>query len=233
MLRGMRLSPSRLAWLSMAALAGLMLWDLSGLDLQLALAAGGPHGFPLREHWFLTRVLHSGAKYLAWLLVLGLCICVAWPVGPLTRLPFSRRVQLAATALLASGFITLLKASSHTSCPWDLHEFGGVARHVSHWASWTAFDGGAGRCFPAGHATTGFAFLGGFFALRQEAPGMAKVWLIASLAAGLVLGWGQQLRGAHFMSHTLWTGWLCWMLAWLTDPLFARGNPSPIPEAAQ
>jgi len=37
----------------------------------------------------------------------------------------------------------------------------------------------------------------------------------------MVLGIGQQLRGAHFMSHTLWTGWLCWMTAWLSDPLFA------------
>ena len=30
-------------------------------------------------------------------------------------------------------------------------------------------------------------------------------------------GMAQQARGAHFLSHTLWTGWLCWSTAWLTD----------------
>jgi hypothetical protein len=26
------------------------------------------------------------------------------------------------------------------------------------------------------------------------------------------------------MSHTLWSGWICWMLAWITDPVFARAG---------
>jgi membrane-associated PAP2 superfamily phosphatase len=230
-------SSRRLRWITVVAFLLIMLWDLSGLDLPLALAMGGPAGFPLRDHWLLTTVLHSGAKWLAWLLVLALCIGVTAPFGPLRRLPMARRVQLAATTFLASGFIALLKASSHSSCPWDLQEFGGVAHYLSHWIGWTTFDGGNGRCFPAGHATTGFAFLGGYFALRKELPGLARGWLATALLAGLVLGVAQQLRGAHFMSHTLWSGWICWVLVWLADPLFARYDaaafdlaaPSPAP----
>lgn len=220
----MQLSTLRLAWASTIALIAILVWDLSGLDLAVAQAAGGPQGFPLRDHWMFTSVLHTGAKYLAWLLVLLLCLAVVWPAGVLRRLPPGRRVQLAASALLASGFITLLKAGSHTSCPWDLHQFGGVATHVSHWSGWAVSDGGAGRCFPAGHAATGFAFVGGYFALRNELPGQARIWLAGALVAGLGLGISQQLRGAHFMSHTLWTGWVCWMTAWLTDPLFAKAS---------
>lgn len=30
----------------------------------------------------------------------------------------------------------------------------------------------------------------------------------ALLAGGLALGWMQQLRGAHFLSHTLWSAWI-------------------------
>ena len=41
--------------------------------------------------------------------------------------------------------------------------------------------------------------------------------LAAAVLAGLVLGGAQQVRGAHFMSHTLWTGWLCWTVGWLCD----------------
>jgi membrane-associated PAP2 superfamily phosphatase len=28
------------------------------------------------------------------------------------------------------------------------------------------------------------------------------------IGAGLGLGWVQQLRGAHFLSHTLWSAWI-------------------------
>ncbi len=50
------------------------------------------------------------------------------------------------------------------------------------------------------------------------------------LLAGLLLGAAQQLRGAHFMSHTLWTGWICWSVAVLLE--LARctlaSTPAPV-----
>ena len=36
------------------------------------------------------------------------------------------------------------------------------------------------------------------------------------------MGLAQQMRGAHFMSHTLWTGWLCWTAGWLFDLAVTR-----------
>jgi membrane-associated PAP2 superfamily phosphatase len=230
---GVQISNVRLAWVSAAALLLILAWDFSGLDLALARSVGGPDGFPLRDNWFLNAVVHSGAKYTAWLFDLFLCAMVIWPRGPFRRLPLARRVQLAVTVMLASGLVSLLKTASHTSCPWDLHEFGGVARHLTHWAGWLGPDGGGGHCFPAGHASSGFAFLGGYFALRRDAPRMARRWLAAALLAGLVVGIAQQLRGAHFMSHTLWTAWLCWMAAFLTDPLFAPGRPTAFAEVVR
>ena len=53
--------------------------------------------------------------------------------------------------------------------------------------------------------------------LQDKAPRVARAWLLGVMAAGLMLGLTQQLRGAHFMSHTLWTAWVCWTtaaLAW-------------------
>jgi membrane-associated PAP2 superfamily phosphatase len=95
-------------------------------------------------------------------------------------------------------------------------QFGGHASWVSHWA-WGVRDGGPGHCFPAGHASAAFAFVSGYFVLRSVSPAQARGWLVGSLLAGLLLGAAQQLRGAHFMSHTLWTGWFCWTTAWLVD----------------
>jgi membrane-associated PAP2 superfamily phosphatase len=221
---------TRSGWLALALLFLLLAWDASGLDMALARWFGGPDGFALRHHWLLTRVLHDTAKALAWAFILLLCLGVVWPRGPLQALPFARRLQLPVTALLASAVIAVLKGASATSCPWDMAEFGGLAQHLSHWSGWTVADGGGGHCFPAGHAATGFAFVGGFFALRPCLPRLARGWLGVAVATGLVLGVAQQLRGAHFMSHTLWTAWICWTVGWLADPLFAgKATPQVLP----
>ncbi len=210
---GRPLAPTLAA--TLAALAAILLWEAARLDLPLALLGGDAHGFALREHRLFATVLHEGGRRLSWLAATALCIGVWWPFGPLRRLDTSRRIQLAVSGLLAAGVISLLKSGSATSCPWDLREFGGLAHYVSHW-HWSEQDGGSGRCFPAGHASSGFAFIGGWFVFSAS-PVIARRWLWGSLAAGLLFGLAQQVRGAHFMSHTLWTGWICWVTAWAVD----------------
>lgn len=208
--------PRLLLYVTLLALAGLVAWDAGGLDLAFAHAFGTAHGFPLRDQWFFVQVLHEGARRLGWLLVMLLALSVWWPRGVLRRIDASERLQMAVSALVALAMVSITKNFSSTSCPWDLAEFGGVARYASHWALGMV-DGGGGRCFPAGHASAGFAFLGGYFALRRHQPRAARWWLAGALAAGLILGGAQQVRGAHFMSHTLWTGWICWTTGWLCD----------------
>lgn len=204
-----------LAW-TLIGLLCLLAWDAAGQDRELAHAFGSSAGFPMRDQWFFVQVLHEGPRRLAWFIMLALTVGVWWPFGVLRRLQRSERLQLAVTTLVSLAVVSGLKYASSTSCPWDLAEFGGVARYASHWALGVV-DGGAGHCFPAGHASTGFAFMGGYFALRLRQPGAARIWLACALAAGLVLGAAQQVRGAHFLSHTLWTGWLCWTTGWLCD----------------
>lgn len=209
-----RIAPGALR-IGLALLVLALAWDASGLDLPLARLAGSAAGFPLRDDVVLSGLLHEGGRRIAWLLALALCLSVWWPAGALRRLNQRERLQLAATTLLAPLAVLLLKTASHTSCPWDLTAFGGVAAHLSHWS--LARDGGAGHCFPAGHATTGFAFVGGYFAFRPSAPGLARRWLVGALGSGLLLGLSQQWRGAHFMSHTLWSALVCWCVACAVD----------------
>ena len=211
------LSSSTLRWTA-GSLLFLLAWDASGLDLVLAHWFGTTQGFALRDHWLFTTVLHEGARRLSWLLVVGLSLAVWWPVGVLRKLDRWQRLQLVVSILLGLALVVAIKRISSTSCPWDLAEFGGLARYVSHWR-FGLVDGGGAHCFPAGHASAGFAFVGGYFVLRDRAPRAARIWLAAALAAGLVLGVSQQMRGAHFMSHTLWTAWLCWTVAWACHSL--------------
>lgn len=206
-------------------------WDLLGQDLALARWFGGTTGFAYRDHWLFSGVLHQGARRVAWTLQLGLVIAIWWPVGPMRLLSRRERAHLLIATLVTLLLVWLLKNRSLTSCPWELSEFGGVASYVSHW-NWGVPDGGAGKCFPAGHASAGFGFLTGYFWLRDKSSRAALVWLAITLLAGTLIGLAQQVRGAHYMSHTLWTAWVSWVIAgsaylllehtrlrrWLTPP---------------
>lgn len=207
-------------WVTLALFALALGWDASGLDLPLAHLAGSAAGFPWRDQWLLTVVAHEGGRRLAWLLALVLCLSVWWPLGPLARLKQGERLQLAVSVLLGALAVSLLKLESHTSCPWELADFGGIAHYASHWT--LRLDGGGGHCFPAGHASSGFTFAGGYFAFRAVDPVVARRWLAAALAAGVLLGVAQQWRGAHFMSHTLWSAVVCWSVAWAVHAAWPR-----------
>lgn len=206
----------------------LLAWDAAQLDMPMARWWGDARGFAQRDSWLLTHVLHDGGRRLAWALTLALCLGVWWPWGRLRGIGTARRLQLACTTLAAALAVSTLKSFSGASCPWDMADFGGVARHagqgLSQWLYLAQGDGGSGRCFPAGHASAGFAFVGGYFAFRDTHPALARGWLAAAVAGGLVLGVAQQLRGAHFMSHTLWSLWVCWCVAWAMD-IAARRVP--------
>jgi membrane-associated PAP2 superfamily phosphatase len=199
-----------------AALVLTLLWDVSGLDLPVLQAIGTPDGFPWRHHWLLEPVLHDGLRRLAqaFYLLLGLWVLwpEAWPGPAIKRRERLTLVVLVALSLLA---INLVKYHSLTSCPWDLQTFGGRATPVSHWNLWVA-DGGPGRCFPGGHASSALAFLPLCLpwllppqGTEARPPATGWRWLVFLLCAGTIAGATQTLRGAHPPSHTLWTFLIC------------------------
>jgi len=205
-------APQRILLWTVSSFLLLLAWDASGLDLAMAQWFGSASGFALESHWLWRDLLHDDIRLWPWAIELALLIAIFLPVGSFRQLPMARRAQLALTTLAALLVVSTVKLYSRTSCPWDLQAFGGVATYVSHWA-WGVRDGGTGGCFPAGHASAGFAFIGGFFAFRQVLPKTAWRWFAGAMLAGLVFGLAQQVRGAHYMSHTLWTAWLCWTVA--------------------
>lgn len=190
------------------ALAALLAFDASGVDMGLTRLYGTPAGFAWREHWLSSGLMHQGGRVVSWLLF-ALTALVAWrPRGAAARVNQRTRWWWLGCTVACLVLIPILKRLSVTSCPWDLAEFGGSAQWLSHWAF--VRDGGPGRCFPSGHASGAFSFLAGYFALRQPAPRAARVWLAFIVSLGLVFGWAQLMRGAHHASHTLWTAWICW-----------------------
>jgi len=209
------------AVISLIGLWVLLAWDFSGGDMQMAQWWGEPSGFALRDNWWMVKVMHEGLRNAGWVLLLALAAGIWRPWGSLRHLATGERASLFLSVVCALLAVTLIKGISKTSCPWDLQAFGGTASYISHWNVFQV-DGGGGHCFPAGHASTGFAFMAAYFSLRQSGAPSARLWLACALLAGLVLGVAQQMRGAHFMSHTLWTAWLSWTVGWLSNVLFNR-----------
>lgn len=183
-------------------------WDATGLDLALAHVYGSAQGFALKNHSMLQFWFHSVAQNTA-RLIFGVCVLMIWfPLGVFKQVPRADRVHCVLATVVASLSVVLLKHVSLSSCPWSLAQFGGVAAYVSHW-QWGVADGGGGRCFPGGHASAGFAFLAGSVWLRAASLRKAHTVAGVAIAVGLVLGWVQQMRGAHFLSHTLWAWFVC------------------------
>jgi membrane-associated PAP2 superfamily phosphatase len=203
---------------SLTALAlGLMLvlaWDASGLDLALARCFGGPGGFAAREAFWSRDLLHAGLRNL-WIGIWLALAFDAWRPQPARQGPSRRRRRLAlAAGLLVLLIVPCIKSLSHSSCPWSLSEFGGASPWVSHW-DWTLRDGGPGHCFPSGH-TAGAAAFSPFAWIWGR-----RAWALVGLSAGLA-SLAQLARGAHFLSHTLWSVWICVALGWLLLQLLDR-----------
>jgi membrane-associated PAP2 superfamily phosphatase len=213
-------------WVTLLAGLALLAWDASGADLWAARAFGNAQGFAARDSWWAATLLHDGGRLLAWLLLAAQVALLLWPTWSHPKPSASAAAGLAAApaqptraararwlgvVLVCVLVVPALKRLSSTSCPWDLALFGGVAQHLSHWR-WGVADGGAGHCFPSGHAVAAFAFLGLYFLWRDVNPARARRWLWGVLALGALFGTAQLARGAHFPSHTLWSAWLCWAL---------------------
>lgn len=221
-----RTVPPIAGWLG-ALLALTLLWDLAGADLPVMRWLGTAGGFPLRDQWFLAQVLHDAWRQLFVNLYLLMIVWALWParwnLPRLAAMALPRRERFTLLLLVALSLlaVNLVKNTSQTSCPWDLQMFGGSARYVSHWSLWQSSDGGSGRCFPGGHASSAFAFLGLCLPWllppsgTGRAPDAGRRWLAALLLAGLTAGAVQTVRGAHYPSHTLWTLLICGAVSWI------------------
>lgn len=235
-------------WL-LAALLFTLLWDVSGADLAIMQQLGTAQGFALRNHWLLERVLHGGLRQVCTGLFVLMVLWALWPLrwehpaGRWLLLPRRERLVLVLLVLCSLLAVSWIKSQSQTSCPWELQAFGGRAVYVSHWLLWQA-DGGAGRCFPGGHASSALGFVGLCLPWLSPPPGhtprrrgVGWRWLLAVVVTGLLAGGVQTLRGAHYPSHTLWTLVVCAavsLLGWrLARPWLAGTHPAVPTSPAQ
>lgn len=179
---------------------------LNGLDLRIAHMVWSlfDGSFP-RDQWFLQTVMHEGMRTVNIIAMSVVVIAAIYsrfkPVGIVSP----RRLQtFALTALLFIGGVALLKSRTTFACPWGLEEFGGKHTILNYADLFNLAQFGKGHCFPAGHSSGAYAWLGLGFAFART---QGALWrnLAVLVWPGLLLSTAQIMRGAHFLSHEMTT----------------------------
>ena len=162
--------------------------------------------FLLRDNWYLAELNHRYVKDL--LILVYVSFLVVW----LASFKFEKIKSLRwtygyffAMVILSTSIIGLLKSQSAHACPWN------TTIPTAQGFFWD-FSTTKGHCFPGGHASTGFALMAGYFVFRQSNQKRAYFFLFSGLILGFAMGWAQMMRGAHFLSHNLWTAWIIWLV---------------------
>lgn len=171
--------------------------------------------FVWRNSWFAKDLMHGYVKNVI-VLIGGLILLLAFldAVAPWQSITSSFRIRLRFVAwafVLVPTFISGLKQYFVYHCPSDIDRYGGSAPFIR------LFDNipsnlQAGHCFPAGHASTGLWLAAFCVFYLPSKPKVALRVFFSGLSVGLALGWVQQMRGAHFLFHTLWSVWLASMV---------------------
>jgi len=111
--------------------------------------------------------------------------------------------------ILPTSIATAGKNISNVQCPYDLDRYSGTIPYVKTFEPYpinpNSPDGKwpRGKCWPAGHASGGFALfsLVCFFRKKRQKIGA----FIFAMSTGWIMAIYQMLRGAHFISHHLIT----------------------------
>lgn len=188
--------------------------ELSGLDAALAdkVYAWEGGSWTLKNAWMTKVLIHQAGKFFS--LTLALLVITAVIASYFTpRLLKHQRelLFLLCAAAGSSGLVSILKDFSHVSCPWDFARYGGELPYASVLSQIIHLSGDG--CFPAGHASGGYSWLAFYFLGMHKKSNYRWAGLGFALSVGMVFGISQQLRGAHFISHDLWTLGICWFFS--------------------
>lgn len=195
--------------LLLSALALALLFHFTRLDLTLAdpWYRAADHLWPQRDAWWSKVLIHRWLRHLVMLAAL-VCIWLAWRRR---HAPDARRWRLLGAAAFAVPIgVTLLKKHGAMHCPWDVDRYGGAFAYFDLFSAVPAAITSPGRCFPAGFVSIA-GWLLAFALLRYpEDRRFSRTAGLAALATALCFGVVQEMRGAHFLSHVLWTIWFSW-----------------------
>ena len=116
------------------------------------------------------------------------------------------------SVILVPLTIGTLKSTTNVPCPKNIEHYGGNYPYVTVTSEYPeSFQQTSNiACYPAGHASGGFALMALIFLFKK--PSTRKKVLAAAIATGWVTGGYKMLIGDHFLSHTVMSMLLAWFI---------------------
>jgi membrane-associated PAP2 superfamily phosphatase len=145
----------------------------------------------------------------------GICCIFGLIISPWSS-PLRKHKKFMVLMTASLAFVPLVvnvgKATSNVHCPYELSLYDGKHPYVHTFQPFKNGERpeGRGRGFPAGHSTAGFSLMMLGFTLRGRWQRLLGFAFGATL--GWILGGYQMLRGAHFLSHTIVSAELAWII---------------------
>jgi len=215
-------------------LAVLALFEFSSVDLwlQSRLYSASTGQWLWDRHEPVTRfLLYNGIKV----------VYAAFTAGLLAALVFFRRRSAVLArrrglliVLLSLVLVPLaanaLKAVTNVACPHALSGFGGSVPYVKLFDSYPQAQHPVDRqrCYPAGHASGGFALMS--LCYLFSTPRRRRNALLAGVAAGWISGLYKMVIGDHFLSHTIVSMLMAWIIINAVAAVVLRGAPVRVPD---
>lgn len=223
-------------------------FDLTELDRWISNLLLDPTTgqFPLLHNQWFEKATHKWPRILPdWtgeLAVIGSVLSFIWPrlanrpqlgltrmlekarIAPVLRFTTQHRRDLLFVVVafaLSTTVIHYLKSHTSVYCPVETTLYGGPQARVEWFENFSLWNkAGDGRCWPGGHASSGFTLLALYFVALRHRWAHARKLLVAILLIGFMYGTTRVLQGWHYMSHTFCAGIFVWLTTWATALFF-------------
>jgi membrane-associated PAP2 superfamily phosphatase len=168
-------------------------------------------------------IFYQGPKWVMVLIVLGLVASMLAPHWstvrmPLTPLQAGFLVTCIAVAPVTAWFI---KKMTGVLYPCYIERYGGKQPYRTLLESIPRVAGRVrGRGFPAAHCSGAFALMALYFVMPEPTRWAG---LVFGLTAGWIVGLYQMLKGVHYLSHTIVTMFLVWLIILVLSRAFGVG----------
>ncbi len=201
---------------SIALMVTIVFFELTNIDLLLQ-----NYFYDMQLHTWLVNddnvlldlIFYSGIKkiYIAFALAL-LTSLVFFYKRPLIQHYKQGIIIVLLSLIIVPSTVSLLKASTNVACPKHLTLYGGDYPYVSVLDAYPSdfHQEKKVKCFPAGHASGGFALMALFFLFKSKKN--KRIALVSAITIGWGTGSYKMLIGDHFLSHTIVTMVIAWLL---------------------
>ena len=169
--------------------------------------------------WILDRhaqpyqfIFYSGIKKLLIVIAVSFLIALVFFRKNETIKTYKKGILIVIlSAILVPLIVGGLKRYTNMPCPKNEIHYGGEYPRTTVWQSYPEnFKKSKIKCWPAGHASGGFALMSLFFLLKKKKN--KRIALVSALVIGWSMSLYKMLIGDHFLSHSIITMILAWLI---------------------